>query len=118
MQRSVPSAENLTTTANLGLIKRRHRFSASREFQLFGRLLTDICNVPLYLLPGGMLYVNLTKARPRFYVMNKSVDSKTVFKLLDAQLFIRRVRPNPAILLVQNSTVTKGSLARYNLTSV
>jgi len=50
--------------------------------------------------------------------MNKSVDSKTVFKFLDAQLLVRRVRPYPAKLLDHNSTPTKVCFAWYNLTSV
>ena len=48
-----------------------------------------------------------------FYLTNKSVDSKTVFKLLDAQLLVRRVRPNPILLLAHNSTLkNSGRLAR------
>ena len=74
--------------------------------------------MPLYLLPGVRLEIRLTEARPSFYLINKSVDSKTVFKFLDAQLLVRRVRPNPAILLAHNSTLNKGSLARYNLMRV
>jgi len=104
MQPSDPSAENLTATANLGFITRWHRLSASREIQLFGRLYGDIRNVRLYLLPG----FRLQKVRPKFYLMKKSVDSKTVFKFLDAQLLVRRVRPNPTILLAHNSTRTRG----------
>jgi len=51
--------------------------------------------------------------------MNKSVDSKTVFKFLDAQLLVRRVRTNRAILLALTATLkNKGSLARYKLTRV
>jgi len=50
--------------------------------------------------------------------MNKSVDSKTVSKFLDAQYLVRREMTNPAILVAHNSTLTKGSLARYNLTGV
>jgi len=50
--------------------------------------------------------------------MNKSADSKTVFKFLDAHLLVRRVRHNPAILLAHNSTLSKGRLARYNLIRV
>jgi len=48
--------------------------------------------------------------------MKINVVSKTVFKFLDAQILVRRVRPNAAILLAHNSTLSKGSLARYNLT--
>ena len=81
------------------------------EFQLFGRFYSDVCNVPLYLLPGVRFLVTLTEARPSFYLINKSVDSKTVFKFFDAQSLVRRVRPNLAILLVHNLTLNKGSLA-------
>jgi len=48
--------------------------------------------------------------------MNKSYDSKTIFKFLDGQLLVRRVRPNPVILFAHNSKLKKGNLARYNLT--
>jgi len=118
MQASDPTAVTLNATTNRGFITRWNRFSASRDAQLFSRLHSDICNVPLYLVPGVKLQIRLTKARPSFYLMNKSVDSKTVFKFLDAQLLLRRLRPNHAILLAHNSTPNKGSLARYNLTRV
>ena len=114
-----PSAENVTAMTNKGFILRWNRISASREIQLFDRLHSDIFNVPLYLLPGVWLQIRLTKARPNFYLMNKSVDSKTVFNFLDAQLLVWRVRPNPAILLAHTATPkNSGSLARYNLTRV
>ena len=58
----------------------------------------------------------MIRARPSFYLMNKSVDSKNVFKFLDAQLLVRRVRSNSATLLAHNSTLKKGSLARYKQT--
>ena len=61
----------------------------------------------------------MTKARPIFYLKNKSVDSKTVYKFLDAQLLVRRVKPNLAILLALSATLkNRGSLARYKLTRV
>ena len=97
-----PSAENVTTTRNRGFLIRWNRISSSREVQLFRRLHNDICNVPVYLLPGVRLQIRLNKAQPSFYPMNKSVDSKIVFKFLDSQLLVRGVRPNPAILLAHN----------------
>jgi len=44
--------------------------------------------------------------------MNKSVDSKNVFKILDGQ----KRQAKHAILLTHNSTLSKGSLARCTLT--
>ena len=50
--------------------------------------------------------------------MNKTGDLKNTFKFLDAKLLLRRIRSNPAILLAQNSTLSKGDIARYNLRRV
>jgi hypothetical protein len=50
--------------------------------------------------------------------MNKSTDSKTNFKFLDTQLIVNHVRPNPTFLLAHNTALSKGCLARYNLTRV
>ena len=119
MQPDNTLAENVTAMNNGGFILRWNRTNASRGVQLFGRLHSDICNVTLYLLPGVRLQIRLNKARPSFYLMNNSVDSKTVFKFLDAQLLVRRVRPKPAILLAHTATIkNRGRLARYNLTKV
>jgi len=112
MQPNDPTAETVTTMTNKGFILRWNRISASREVQLFVRLHSDICNVPLYLLPGVRLQIRLTKARPSFYLMNKSVDSKIVFKFLDDQLLVRRVRPNPTILLAHTATLKTGGVSR------
>ena len=84
MQPVEPSAENLTATANLEFILLWNSISASRGVQNFGRLHSDICNVPLYLLRGVRLQIRLMKVRPNFYLMKKSFDLKTVFKFLDA----------------------------------
>ena len=59
------------------------------------------------MLPGVRLQARLAKARLSFYLMKKSVNTKTVFKFLDAQLLVRRIRPNPAILLAQTATMKK-----------
>jgi len=119
MQPVDPSVENVTAMMNEGFVHRSNMIIASREVELFGRLHKYICNVPLYLLPGFRLQIRLTKARHNLYLMNKSVYSKTVFKFLDAQLMVRRVGPNPAILLAHAATLkNRGSLARYNLTRV
>jgi len=50
--------------------------------------------------------------------MNKSADTKTTFKFLDAYVMVRRVKPNPVILEAQESALEREALARYNMTSV
>ena len=51
-------------------------------------------------------------------MMSKEADSKTTFKFLDSQLFVRRVKPDPITLLAQTATLNTGALARYNMTRV
>jgi len=98
MQPSDPKAETHTSATNNGFISLWSRLSGSRDVQVLGLLHTDLCNVPLFLLPRVPLQIKLTRARPSFYLMNKSADTKTNFKFLDAYLLVRRVQPNPAIL--------------------
>ena len=50
--------------------------------------------------------------------MKKDADSKTVFQFLDAQLWVKRVRPNPTILLAHKAVLDKGVVARYKMTRV
>jgi len=51
MQPSDPTAETHTSATNDRFIARWSRLSGSRDVQLLGRLHTDLCNVPLFLLP-------------------------------------------------------------------
>jgi hypothetical protein len=50
--------------------------------------------------------------------MNAKTDAKVNFKFLGAQLLVNRVRPNPSLLLAHNTVLSKGGIARYNLTRV
>jgi hypothetical protein len=87
-----PMAETRTSATNDGFIASWSRLIGSRDLQIFGRLHTVLCNVPLFLLPKVQLQIKMTKARPSFYLMNKTADTKTTFKFLDAYLVVRRVQ--------------------------
>ena len=100
-----------------GFITRWDRIKQIKEVEMVGRLHSDICNVPTHLLPGVLVQIKLTKARREFY-LNKDAYSKVVFKLLDAQLLVERVRPNPAYLVAHNTALQAGAIAKYNLTLV
>jgi hypothetical protein len=110
--------ERRSSAKNDGFIARWSRLSGSRDVQIFRRLHTDLCNVPLFLLPRVSLQIKLTKARPSFYLMNKGPDTNTCFKFLDAYLLVRRVEPKPLIMSAQETALERVALARYNMTSV
>jgi len=82
----VSAAETLAATNNRGLITRWDRLRASKDIQLFGRLHSDLFNVPLFIMPGTSLQIRLTQALHSFYMISTDADSKITFKFLDAQL--------------------------------
>ena len=94
------------------------RIKQSKEVQLYGRIHSVISNVSLYLIPGVRLQIKLTKAKWNFYLIDKDAESKTVFKFLDAQLLVNRIKPSPSLLLAHNATFAKDALPRYNQTRV
>jgi len=108
MQPCDSMVETHTATAYEGFIARWTRLSGSNNVQLFGQSNTDLCNVPLFLLPGVKLQIRLTKARPTFYLMNKNADFKTIFKFFDSNLLGRRVHPISTTLSNQTMALRKG----------
>jgi len=89
-----------------------NRFKQSKEVQLYGWIHSDICNVPLYLVPSLRKQVKLTKVKPSFYLLNNDAETKTVFKSLDAQILVNHFTPSPSVLLAHNIALEKGALAR------
>ena len=86
--------------------------------EIVGRLHIDICNVPTHLLPGVRMQIKLKKAKREIYVHSKSEVSNAVIKILDAQLLVKRVRPNPAYLIAHNTALQARAIAPYNMTRV
>ena len=71
----LPCDPTAADAKNAGFITRWNKIKQSKEVQLYGRLHSDICNVPQYLIPGVRLQIKLTKARSFIYLMNKTADS-------------------------------------------
>jgi len=80
----------------------------SQEIELYGRIHTEFCNVPVYLLPGVRLQIKFTKAKSGFYLMNKDAESKSVFQFLDAELWVKRIRPHPSVPVAHKAVLSKG----------
>jgi len=114
----LPCDPTAADAKNKYFFTRWNMIKQSKEVQIYGRIHSDVCNVPLYLIPGVRMQIKLTKAKPIFYLMNKDAEKKTVLKFLDAQDFVNRVRPSPSFLLAHNIAIGEGAVARYNLTRV
>jgi len=110
-----PSAE---TIKNVVFYTTCKRVNKSKEVQVYGRLHSDICIVPRFLTPGVRLQIRLTKAKPSLYLMYKDPESKVVFKFLDAQLLVNRVRSSTSILVAHEMAFGHDVKGRYNMTRV
>jgi len=61
---------------------------------MYGRIHSDICNVPLYLLSGFKIQIKLTKAKQAFFLISNKADAKVKFVFKEARLYVKRIRPN------------------------
>ena len=90
-----------------------------KQVKLYGGLHSDIYNVPTQLLRGFRKeQINLTKAKRDFYLMNKDAGYNVIFKFLEVQLLVKRVRSTPAYLLTDNTTLQGATIPKYYLTRV
>jgi hypothetical protein len=80
---------------------------------MYGKIPTDLWNVPQYLLLGVRLQIKFSKAKSSSYLMNKDVVSETIFKFLDAQLRVNRICPNPTVQVAHNPVLSEGGQAKY-----
>ena len=56
---------------NKVFITRWDQIKQSKEVQLYGKIHSDICNVPLYLVPGVRMQIKFSTAMSDLYLMNK-----------------------------------------------
>ena len=85
---------------------------------MVGRLQTDICSIPTHSLPGVRMHIKMTTAKREKYVHRKEADPTEVFKILDAQLLVKRVRLNPTYPIAHNTALQAGAIARENISRV
>ena len=56
--------------SNKGFVTRWSQTKKSHEIEIYGRVNSDFCIVPVCLLPGVRVQIKFTKARTGFYLMN------------------------------------------------
>ena len=59
-------------TNNGGFCSRWNRLKENQTVEMYGRLHSDMCNVPLFLLNGVKIQIKLTKAKKAFYLLSNS----------------------------------------------
>jgi hypothetical protein len=105
-------------TTNSGFCSRWNHIKESQTIEMYGRLHSDICNVPQCLLSGVKIQIKLPKAKKSFYLLSNTEDSKATFKIQECLLYAKRVRPPPSFLTGHTEDLLKGHPVRFNFTSV
>lgn len=99
---------------NVGYVKRKLLSANARTFELYGHLHCDLFNQNKYLINGVEVAIRLVKEKPTFCLMSEMAAS---FEITEANLFVRKVRINPSILVAHARTLAVCP-ARYPITRV
>lgn len=100
---------------NSGYQVRKSIAGNGQIFELYGHLHCDIFNQNKYMLNGVELSIRLVKEKPEFCLMSDIEGAS--FEITDANLFVRKVRINPSILVAHARTLAICP-ARYPITRV
>lgn len=99
---------------NTGFVSRKRLTDNSVIFELYGHLHCDIFNQGKYLINGVEVGIRLVKQKPEFCLMSTVAGT---FEVTEANLFVRKVRINPSILVAHARTLAVCP-ARYPITRV
>lgn len=86
---------------NSGFQARRRR-TLNVNFELHGHLHCDLFNQNKYLINGVEVAIRLVKQKPEFCFIS---DVRATFEVIEANLFVRKVRINPSILVAHARTL-------------
>ena len=105
------------TNNNAGLQARRSRAQRSKVIDMIGRLHADIFSQEKYLLNGVDLRLRLIRSKDSFALLavaaRDDIPTPTYkIKLLHASLFVRKITPNPAVLIAHSKALSI-STAKY-----
>lgn len=87
----------------------------SREIDMVGHLHVDMCNQNKFLLNGVELRFKLIRSKDSFSIMSHTLEYKV--HIVDANLWIRRCKVSPTVLLAHSKTLQTGT-AKYPITRV
>lgn len=101
---------------NNGLAARREFTKRSKTLDLVGYIHSDVFNQEKFLINGVEVRLKFIRSKPEFCLMGP-VNSNLKIVINDANLFIRRVKINPTVMLAHNKALEIGN-AKYPITRV
>lgn len=82
--------------ANTGYVKRKAVIADEAEVELYSNLHCDIFNINKFMLNGVDLGLKFIKSKNEFHLIG---DTPARVEIIEANLFVRKVKINPSILL-------------------
>lgn len=101
-------------SANTGYKQRRSIAKIGQSIEMYGNLHCDIFNQDKFMVNGVDMTVKLIKAKSEFVLMG---EHRGHIEIVDANLFVRKVKINPAILIAHTKALAL-STAKYPITRV
>lgn len=105
-----------TNADNEGFTSRREHTTDDKIVDLYGPLHCDLFNVDKYLLNGVEMAIKLQRSKDSFHLMGVA-NSGATFEILDAELYVRKVKINPHVLLAHTRALNYGT-AKYPINRV
>lgn len=102
------------TTSNRGYIKRKKIAAGEAEIELYSNLHCDIFNINKFMINGVDLGLKLIKNKNDFHLIG---NTPSHVEIIEANLFVRKVKINPSILLAHARALCVTS-AKYPINRV
>lgn len=100
---------------NSGALKRKSFIANESEVELFSNLHCDIFNINKFMLNGVDLGLKLIRSKNEFHLLG---DTPGAVEIIEANLFVRKVKINPSILLAHASCALSVTQAKYPINRV
>jgi hypothetical protein len=111
------TAGHMQVADNEGHKKRKELTDKGETIDLFGNIHCDIFNQDKYLLNGVELALKFIPANTQFHLMSSASAPNFTFEFITAELFVRKVKINPSILIGHAEGLFRNS-AKYPITRV
>ncbi len=115
-QRRTPNDESEKRAFNSGALHRRRWFTEGKTFEMQGRLLTDVCDLSMYLLNSTEAAFKLYRNRHEFVL--GALDGSKGYKNILEEIYLQvsYVKPSPGVLMGVGCALEKNHKALYPFT--